>query len=76
MVLVDIHLQSNEHWVDQTTLQVLLVLEQMDSTLVFNTSQIGAGSTSFYYQCTNHPNAMYGQIIVKILRKVSSHLVF
>ena len=39
------------------------------STLVFNTSQIGAGSTSFFYQCTNHPNAMYGQIIVKDIEK-------
>jgi hypothetical protein len=39
------------------------------STLVFNTSQIGAGSTSFFYQCVNHPNAMYGQIIVKDIEK-------
>ena len=35
------------------------------STLVFNTATIGAGRTTFFYQCTNHPNAMYGQIVVK-----------
>ena len=34
-------------------------------TLVFNTATIGAGSTSFYYLCTTHPNAMNGRIVVK-----------
>ena len=34
-------------------------------TLVFNTANIGAGSTSFYYLCTTHPNAMNGRIVVK-----------
>ena len=33
------------------------------STLVFNT--VGLGGKRFYYQCTNHPNAMYGEIYVK-----------
>ena len=39
------------------------------STLVFNTAQIGTGSTSFFYQCASHPNAMYGQIVVKEIEK-------
>ena len=39
------------------------------STLVFDTAQVGSGTTSFFYQCANHPNAMYGQIIVKDIEK-------
>ena len=34
-------------------------------TLVWNTATVGAGRTTFFYQCTSHPNAMYGQIVVK-----------
>ena len=39
------------------------------STLVFDTAQVGSGTTSFFYQCANHPNAMYGQIVVKDIEK-------
>ena len=34
-------------------------------TLVWNTSTVVGDRSIFYYQCTSHPNAMYGQIIVK-----------
>ena len=52
MVVVDIHLQLKEHWVDQITQQVLQVQEQMDH-FVFDTATVGSGTTSFFYQCTS-----------------------
>ena len=39
------------------------------STLVWNTSTVGGDRSVYYYQCTSHPNAMYGQIVVKSSEK-------